>query len=223
MLILNKNILEKLIGLICSNNAKCNGFLSNQDSLSQQSFLQKKRNQENNYIIQKYENIHSPNKNNNDQIKYYSDCYGENHLFSSNLINLEFNDVKKFKFGDQSNYYNFTENNNIIKQNFINNTICNKQFNLREEHYNQNSTKKYFFENIKEDINKTNNIHYKNIKDNLNDNNNTKDSFRFNRSKNALSNKNTNFEVTRAKEKKQLKKLPNKKIIPNENNNEIKV
>ena len=58
MLILNKNILEKLIGLICSNNAKCNGFLSNHDSLSKQFFLQKKRNQENNYIIQKYENIH---------------------------------------------------------------------------------------------------------------------------------------------------------------------
>ena len=159
MLILNKNILEKLIGLICSNNAKCNGVLSNQDSLSQQSFLQKKRNQENNYIIQKYENIHSPNKNNNDHIKYYSDCYGENHFFSSNLINLEFNDVKKFKFGDPSNYYNFIENNNIIKQNFINNTICNKKFNLREEYYNQNSTKKYFFENIKEDINKINNIY----------------------------------------------------------------
>ena len=199
---MNKNILEKLIGLIGSNNAKCNGVISNQESLSQQSFLQKKRNQENNYIIQKYENIHSPNKNNNDQIKYYSDCYGENHLFSSNLINLEFNDVKKFKFGDRSNYNNFTENNNIIKQNFINNTICNKNFNLREECYIQNSTKKYLFENIKEDINKTNNIYYKNIKDNLNDNNNTKDSFKFNRSTKALSNKKTNFEVTRAKFKK---------------------
>ena len=33
----------------------------------------------------------------------------------------------------------------------------------------------------------------------------------------------TNFEVIRAKEKKHLKKLPNKKIIQNENNNEIKV
>ena len=167
---MNKNILGKLFGLIGSNNAKC-----------KHSFLQKKRNQENNYIIQKYENIHSPNKNNNDQIKYYSDCYGENHLFSSNLINLEFKDVKKFKFCDP---------------------LSNKNYILREELYNQNSTKKYFFESIKEDINKNNNIYYNNIKDNLNDNYNTKDSFKFNRSKKALSNKNTNYEVTRAKFKK---------------------
>ena len=224
MLILNKNILEKLIGLICSNNAKCNGVLSNQDSLSQQFFLQKKRNQENNYIIQKYENIHSPNKNNNnDQIKYYSDYYTENHLFSPNLINQEFKHINTFKFGDLSNYYNFIDNNNIIKQNFINNTICNKNFSLREEHFNKYSNKKYLFENIKEDINKINNIYYNNIKDNLNENNNIKDSFKCNRAKNALSNTKTNYEVTREKKKKHLKKLSNKKIIQNENNNEIKV
>ena len=224
MLILNKNILEKLIGLICSNNAKCNGVLSNQDSLSQQFFLQKKRNQENNYIIQKYENIHSPSKNNNnDQMKYYSDYYTENHLFSPNLINQEFNHINKFKFGDLSNYYNFIDNNNIIKQNFINITICNQNFSLREEHFNKYSNKKYLFENIKEDINKINNIYYKNIKDNLNENNKIKYSFNCNRAKNSLSNTNTNYEVTREKEKKHLKKLPNKKIIQNENYNEIKV
>ena len=156
MLILNKNILEKLIGLICSNNAKCNSVLSNQDSLCQQFFLQKNRNQENNYIMINYENIHSPNKNNNnnDQIKYYSDYYTENHLFSPNLINQDFNYINKFKFDDLSNYYNFIDNNNIIKQNFINNTIYNKNFNLKEEHFNKYSNKKYLFENIKEDINK---------------------------------------------------------------------
>ena len=122
MLILNNNVLEKLIELIYPNNAISNGVLSNQDYLSQQSFLHKKRNLENNYIIQKHENNHNPNKNNNnDQIKYYSDYYTENHLLSPNLINQEFNHINKFKFGDLSNYYNFIDNNNIIKQNFIKN------------------------------------------------------------------------------------------------------
>jgi len=144
-------------------------------------------------------------------------------LFSPNLINKEFNHINKFKFGDLSNYYNFIDNNNIINQNFINNTICNKNFSLMEDHFNKYSNKKYLFENIKEDINKINNIYYKNIKDNLNENNNIKDSFKCNRAKKTLSNKKTNYEVNREKEKKHLKKLPNKKIIQNENNNEIKV
>ena len=181
MIILNKNILEKLIWLVWSNNSKNNGLLLNQEYLSWQSFLQKKRNLENNYNIQKYVNILSPNRNDNGQIKYYSDFYRENHLFSSQFINLEFNDINKFKFDDSSN---------LIKQNFINNTIYNIDFNLKGEHFNKYSAKKYFFENIKEVINKINNIYYKNIKGSPNDKNNTKDSFDCIKSKNSLSNKN---------------------------------
>lgn len=214
MIILNKNILEKLIGLVCSNNSRNNDVLLNQEFLSQQSFLQKKRNLENNYNIQKYVNILSPNRNDNGPIQYYPDFYRENHLFSPKLINLEFNDINKFKFDDPSN---------LIKQNFSNNTIYNIDFNLKGEHFNKYSAKKYFFENIKEDINKINNIYYKNIKGSPNDKNNTKDSFDYIKSKNSLSNKNIIFEVYRTKEKKQKKKLSNKKIIQNENNNQIRV
>ena len=68
-----------------------------------------------------------------------------------------------------------------------------------------------------------NNINSNNIKGNLNDKINKKISMDCNESKNALSNKNINFDIIRVKEKKHIKKLSNIKIIPNETNNEIKV
>jgi hypothetical protein len=162
MLILNNNVLEKLIELIYPNNAISNGVLSNQDYLSQQSFLHKKRNLENNYIIQKHENNHNPNKNNNGQKRYYPECYRENNLLAPNLINLVYNDVNQFKLGSPSNYCNFLVNNNIIKQNFINNIINNINFNLKGDHFNDYLAKNYSFENIKENINTINNINNKN-------------------------------------------------------------
>ena len=117
MLILNNNILEKLIELICPNNAISNSVLSNQDYLCQQSFLQKKRNLDS-FIIQKYENIFLPNKDNNDQIKYYPEYYGENLLFVPKLINLAYIYDNRFKWSDPVN-------NNIIRQNTINNINLN--------------------------------------------------------------------------------------------------
>ena len=202
MLILNNNILEKLIELICPNNAIRNDVFSNQDYLCQQSFLQKKRNLENNYIIQKYENIFFPNKNNNDQIKYYPEYNGENFLFAPKLINLAYNYDNQFKWGDPVN-------NNIIKQNTINNI----NFNLKGDHFNYYLPKKYIFESIKEDIYNINNINSNNIKGNLNDKINKKISMDCNESKNALSNKNINFDIIRVKEKNILKNYLIKKLF----------
>ena len=103
MLILNNNILETLIGLIFPNSIINNDVLSNQESLIQHSFLQKKRCLENNNIIQKSENIHFQNKNNKGQKNYYHEYYRENQLFSPKFINPLNNDINQSKFGDSSN------------------------------------------------------------------------------------------------------------------------
>ena len=168
--------------------------------------MQKKRILENN-------NIYIPNKNNNDQIKYYR----ENHLFSPKLINPPYRHVYQINSGDSLNYGNFIVNNNIIKHNYFNNNIGNLNCNLNGEYFNNYWDRKYSFENHNQDINKIN------IKGSFNEKSNTKYSFDCNKYKNALSNKKRIFEVTRVKEKKHIKKLPNKKNIQIENNNKIKV
>ena len=168
--------------------------------------MQKKRILENN-------NTYIPNKNNNDQIKYYR----ENYLFSPKLINPPYRNVYQYKLSDLSNYDNFIVNNNIIKQNYFNNYIGNLNFNLNGEYFNNYWDRKYSFENHNQDINKIN------IKGSLNDKSNTKSSFYCIKHKNALPSKKRIFEVTRVKEKKHIKKLPNKKNIQIENNNKIKV
>ena len=166
MLILNNNILEEIIGLICLNNLISNDVLLNKESLNQQSFLQKKRSLENNNIIQKYENIQI--KNNNSQIENYA--YRENHLFTPKLMNPVYNDVNQFKLGDLSNYCNFIVYNNIIKQNVINNNIGgNIYYHLNGGHFNNYWAKKHPSENIIEDINQIKNINHKNLKDSLNE------------------------------------------------------
>ena len=225
MLILSNNILETLIGLIFPNNIITNDVLSNEVSLTQHSFLQKKRCLENNNIIQNYENIHFQNTNNKGQIKYYHECYRENQLFSPKFINPLYNDINQCKFGDSSNYCNFIVNNDIIKQNFINNNIGNLNYHLNGGLFNMYSAQKYSFRNLVEDINKINIINSKNIKDSLNEKINKKDSLDCYKSEKALSNKTKNkiFKVTKLKEKKSIKKFINKKMIQNKNNKKIKV
>lgn len=158
MLILNNNILEKCIGLICPNNTISSYVLSNQESLSQQTFLQKKRSLENNNLIQPNENSQCPNSNNNGQILYYPEFYKENHLFTYKSINPVYNDVNQLKFGDISNYCIFIVNNNIIEQKFFNNNNYNINCNFNGEYFNNYLATKYSFENRMENINKINNI-----------------------------------------------------------------
>ena len=203
---MNNIILQKLIGLIYPNYSINNEVISNQDSLCQQCFLQKKRSLEinNNYF---------QNKNNNDQIKFYR----ENHLFAPKLVNPPYSNLYQFKLDDSSNYGNFIVNNNIIKQNFNINNIGNLNYNLNGEYFKNYRDRKYSFENLNQDINKIN------IKGSLNEKSHTKYSFEFNKYKNAFSNKRDIFEITKVKEKRHIKKLSNKKIIQIENSNKIKV